>query len=216
MAAAGAMILVVGLSQLGTASPGTGTAQGTTAAAARPMENLGRGVVAVRSGESDVLVSWRLLGLDPENIGFNVYRATGDGDWSQINDDVLTDGTNFVDSGADLSQSNSYRVTPVVDGEEGEPSGAFTLDGDAADEPVVRVPLRDGGRIQFVWVGDLTGDGEYDYVIDRQTSPQSIEAYSSEGDFLWEADMGPNSTDQNNIEGGSARAGPPAGGRTAP
>lgn len=119
--AAGAMILVVGLSQLGTASPGTGTAQGTTAAAARPMENLGRGVVAVRSGESDVLVSWRLLGLDPENIGFNVYRATCDGDWSQINDDVLTDGTNFVDSGADLSQSNSYRVTPVVDGEEGEP-----------------------------------------------------------------------------------------------
>ncbi len=204
VAAAGAMILVVGLSQLGTASPGTGTAQGTTAAAARPMENLGRGVVAVRSGESDVLVSWRLLGLDPENIGFNVYRATGDGDWSQINDDVLTDGTNFVDSGADLSQSNSYRVTPVVDGEEGEPSGAFTLDADAADEPVVRVPLRDGGRIQFVWVGDLTGDGEYDYVIDRQTSPQSIEAYSSEGDFLWEVDMGPNSTDQNNIEGGSA------------
>lgn len=41
VAAAGAMILVVGLSQLGTASPGTGTAQRTTAAAARPMENLG-------------------------------------------------------------------------------------------------------------------------------------------------------------------------------
>lgn len=53
VAAAGAMILVVGLSQLGTASPGTGTAQGTTAAAARPMENLGRGVVAVHSGGHD-------------------------------------------------------------------------------------------------------------------------------------------------------------------
>ncbi|GAB4006388.1 hypothetical protein GCM10029992_56900 [Glycomyces albus] len=42
---------------------------------ARPMEDLGRGVVAVRSDNS-VLVSWRLLGLDPDDIGFNVYRST--------------------------------------------------------------------------------------------------------------------------------------------
>lgn len=101
VAVAGATALAVGLARPGTASPGTGGARdAAAAAAARPMENLGRGVVAVRSGESDVLVSWRLLGLDPENIGFNVCRAAGGGDWSQINDDVVTDRTNFVDSGA--------------------------------------------------------------------------------------------------------------------
>ncbi|WP_211228562.1 hypothetical protein [Glycomyces tenuis] len=55
-----------------------------------------------------------------------------------------------------------------------------------------------------MWVGDLDGDGAYDYVVDRQTSPQSIEAYSSDGEFLREVDMGHNSTNQNNIEGGSS------------
>ncbi len=42
--------------------------------------------------------------------------------------------------------------------------------------PIVRGPLRSGGPIKFVWVGDLDGDGEYDYVLDRRTSPQTIEA----------------------------------------
>ncbi|WP_460497505.1 rhamnogalacturonan lyase family protein [Glycomyces tarimensis] len=170
----------------------------------RPMEDLGRGVVAVRSSGSEVLVSWRLLGLDPEGIGFNVHRSTGGGSWERINGGVVTGATNFVDGGADLSKSNSYRVVPVVDGREQAPSGEFTLRANHAEEPVVRVPLRDGGAVKFVWVGDLDGDGEYDYVIDRQTSPQSIEAYTSDGRFLWEVDMGPNSTNQNNIEGGSS------------
>nr|WP_277605897.1 carbohydrate-binding protein [Glycomyces sp. L485] len=170
----------------------------------RRMEALDRGVVAVRSSSTDVLVSWRLLGLDPEGIAFNVYRSTGGGNEVKLNSSPLTGGTNYVDSAANLSQSNTYRVAPVVDGVEQERSPGFTLSGNHAQEPVVRVPLRDGGPIQFVWVGDLTGDGAYDYVIDRQTSPQSIEAYSSDGDFLWEVDMGHNSIDQNNIEGGSS------------
>ena len=40
----------------------------------RYMENLGRGVVAVRKS-SGAFVSWRLLGLDPAGIGFNLYRS---------------------------------------------------------------------------------------------------------------------------------------------
>ncbi|MFD0200392.1 MULTISPECIES: rhamnogalacturonan lyase family protein [Saccharothrix] len=170
----------------------------------RKMESLGRGVVAVRSGGSQVLVSWRLLGLDPAGIGFNVYRSTGGGAEVKLNGSVLTGGTNYVDSTANLSQSSSYRVRPVVNGVEQAPSGAFTLRANAATEPVVRVPLRSGGAVKFLWVGDLDGDGEYDYVLDRQTSPQKIEAYRRDGRFLWQVDMGPNSTNQNNIEGGSA------------
>ncbi|GAB4006391.1 hypothetical protein GCM10029992_56910 [Glycomyces albus] len=109
-----------------------------------------------------------------------------------------------MDDTANLSQSNTYRVRPVVDGVEQDPSGAFTLSADHASEPVVRVPLRDGGPVKFVWVGDLDGDGAYDYVLDRQETPQRLEAYSSDGQFLWEVNMGHNSTDQNNIEGGSS------------
>ncbi|MBO3731880.1 rhamnogalacturonan lyase family protein [Glycomyces niveus] len=171
--------------------------------ALRPMEDLGRGVVAVRNGGS-VLVSWRLLGLDPAGIGFNVYRSAAGGSWTKLNGSVLTGGTNYTDAAANLAQANAYRVVPVIGGAEQQPSTAFTLTANHADEPVVRIPLRSGGPVKFVWTGDLDGDGEYDYVIDRQTSPQAIEAYTGKGQFLWRVDMGPNSTNQDNIEPGSA------------
>ncbi len=170
----------------------------------RRMEGLGRGVVAVRSGSGSVLVSWRLLGLDPAGMGFNVYRSAAGGAEVKLNSNVLTGGTNYVDSTASLGQANTYRVRPVVNGAEQASSGAFTLTANHATEPVVRVPLRGGGMVKFVWVGDLDGDGEYDYVLDRQTSPQTLEAYRSNGQFLWSVNMGPNSTNQNNIEGSSS------------
>ncbi|MDR2673414.1 MAG: hypothetical protein LBC18_00705, partial [Opitutaceae bacterium] len=44
------------------------------------MENLGRGVVAVRSANNEIFVSWRLLGTDPEGTAFNLYRAADGGE----------------------------------------------------------------------------------------------------------------------------------------
>lgn len=173
-------------------------------ASGRQLEKLGRGVVAVRSSDTAVLVSWRLLGLDPDGIGFNVYRSAAGGAYAKLNHSVLTGGTNYTDSTANLAQSNSYQVRPVVGGVEQAASGSFTLTANHAVEPVVRVPLRSGGPVKFVWVGDLDGDGEYDYVLDRQTSPQTIEAYRRDGTFLWSVNMGRNSKNQNAIEGGSA------------
>ena len=41
------------------------------------VENLGRGLIAIRASESTVYVGWRLLGTDPSDIAFNVYRASG-------------------------------------------------------------------------------------------------------------------------------------------
>ncbi|HWS39648.1 MAG TPA: hypothetical protein VN408_43735 [Actinoplanes sp.] len=173
-------------------------------AAARRMESLGRGVVAVRASSTSVLVSWRLLGLDPDGIGFNVYRSTAGSAEVKLNASVLTGGTGFTDTTADLTKANSYRVRPVTGGTEQAASSAFTLTANHTTEPVVRVPLRAGGPVKFAWTGDLDGDGEFDFVIDRQTSPQSIEAYRSDGTFLWTVNLGPNSTNQDNIEGGSS------------
>ncbi|KAK4096237.1 polysaccharide lyase family 11 protein [Parathielavia hyrcaniae] len=176
------------------------------ASAQRPMERLGRGVVAVRSSARDVFVSWRLLGLDPDNIAFNLYRAANSGAPVKLNGSPLTGGTNFVDSTANLAQPNTYSVHPVINGQEEAAGGAFTLPANEATEPVVRVPLQGGGTgpIKFVWVGDLDGDGEYDYVLDRQTSPQLLEAYRNDSTFLWRVNMGPNSQQQNNISPGSS------------
>lgn len=132
---------------------------GLLAHAARPLENLGRGVVAVRRSDQEILVSWRLLGLDPSGIGFNVYRDVG-GSPEKLNSAVLTGGTNFVDTTADPDEVNTYFVKPIISGKEQDASGSFSLPAYNAVEPVVRVPINSGGAVKFIWVGNLDGDGE--------------------------------------------------------
>jgi hypothetical protein len=190
----------------------------TGSAAPRIMENLGRGVVAVRASSSQILVSWRLLALDDSDIAFNVYRAANGGAAVKLNSGPLTGGTNYTDTTANFAANNSYFVRPVIDNIEQAASASYTLTANHAVEPVVRVPLRDplpGYTTKFVWVGDLDGDGEFDYVIDRRApgdpnqnevgiSSQRVEAYKSNGTFLWEIDLGPNSLDIDNIEPGAS------------
>lgn len=171
----------------------------------RPMENLGRGVVAVRSSPNATFISWRLLGLDPDGIGFNIYRSTNDANVTRLNQQILTEGTNYVDTTVDPALTNRYWVRSVIDGKEQSPaSGSFTLAANHAQEPVVRVPLMSGDRIKYVWVGDFDADGEYDYLIDRHGTQQGLEAYRRDGKLLWKVSMGPNSENQNNIEPGSS------------
>ncbi len=47
--------------------------------AQRQMENLTRGIVAVKQADGNVYVGWRLFGTDPETVSFNLYRITGGG-----------------------------------------------------------------------------------------------------------------------------------------
>src|ERR1044071_10047378 len=82
-------------------------------AAAYQMENLGRGVVAMRTGTSTVYVGWRLLGNDPSGVSFNLYRGA-----TKVNASPLTTSTNLVDSGANLTVANTYTVRAVVGGVE--------------------------------------------------------------------------------------------------
>lgn len=58
----------------------------------RMYEYLDRGTYAVSTGNA-VFVSWRLLGSDESDIGFNVYRTT-EGVTTKLNSEVLTGGTN--------------------------------------------------------------------------------------------------------------------------
>src|SRR3712207_9047623 len=87
-----------------------------TARAQHLMENLGRGVVAVRQSATDVYVGWRLSGTDPSGVAFNLYRSTAGGPAVQLNAAPITDSTNFVDTSADLAPPNAYYVRPVGGG----------------------------------------------------------------------------------------------------
>ena len=175
------------------------------AQAQRQMEKLDRGVVAVRTGSSAVFVSWRVLGLDASTTTFNLYRSTNGATAVKLNASPLT-VSNYADATAGSSSAYTYTVRPVVGGVEQAVSIPFTLAAGGAWEPAVRVPIRTlaGYTVHFAWVGDLDGDGEYDYIIDRlpttTTDTQKIEAYTRAGALLWVIDLGPNSVNPDNIE----------------
>ncbi|WBS04074.1 hypothetical protein OU994_07250 [Pseudoduganella sp. SL102] len=182
----------------------------------RVMEKLGRGVIAVRAAENAVFVGWRLLGLDAASLGFNVYRSSNGAAPVKLNAAPLTGATNYTDTTADLAVENTYIVRPATAGAQEEAGARFSLPANHAVEPIVRVPLSElpgpGWRTKYVWVGDLDGDGEYDFVIDRiapftenddyATAPQKLEAYRRDGTRLWQIDLGPGSIKTYNISPG--------------
>ncbi len=169
----------------------------------RQMEKLDRGVVAIRSGDA-AFVNWRLLASDEPDIGFNLYRTT-DGKTVKVNSDVILGGTNYTDKSADLSKANTYTVKTVYNGVEKDSPGSFTMPANKGSGAYYTVPIKDGGTIHFVWVGDFDGDGAYDYLIDRcADDQQKLEAYTSTGKYLWTVNLGYNSENKNNIEPGAS------------
>jgi rhamnogalacturonan endolyase len=185
------------------------------------MERLSRGVVAVRTSETDVYVGWRLLGNDAATIAFNVYRTTGTGKPVKINAQPLTATTDFVDTKADLTQPTSYVIRPVVNGGEQTASAPFTLPANPPVQQYLTVPLQRpaGGEVAVpsgaasakytynandATVADLDGDGEYEIVLkwdpsnSRDTAssglsgPVLFDAYKLDGTRLWRIDLGRN------------------------
>ena len=169
---------------------------------ARKMEYLNRGVSAVSTGK-DVFISWRYLATDDDNVSFNIYRTT-DGKTVKLNSALVTDETNYTDTTADLKKNNTYSVKAVVNGKELAADDSDTLRSGAVQQCKI-LNIKSGSKIHFVWVGDFDGDGEYDYLVDRNTDThQKLEAYKSDGTYMWTIDLGYNSEEKNNITPGAS------------
>ncbi|MDP4503241.1 rhamnogalacturonan lyase [Nonomuraea turcica] len=185
-------------------------ATATTAAPAhaapptKQMEDLDRGLISVRSGSGN-LVSWRLLGTDPDGVSFNLYRgstrvATG-----------LTTSTNYLDNGA--AAEASYTVRAVVGGVEqaASPASLRFTGGSYLDVPIQPPSggtTPDGVAYTYsandASVGDLDGDGQYEFVLkwdpsNAKDNSQSgytgnvyVDAYRLNGTRLWRIDLGRN------------------------
>lgn len=169
------------------------------------MENLGRGVVAVRQSPEEVTVSWRYLESDPENQTFDVYR-----DGKKVNSKPIANSTYFIDKNKE-NNSTVYTVKPTQGGKE----GSFTL---AANAPLgyLNIPLNTPERNvdefgkEYTYnandasIGDVDGDGEYEIILkwdpsnsrdnsqDGLTGVTYLDCYKLDGTQLWRIDLGPN------------------------
>lgn len=147
------------------------------------MERLGRGLVCV-STNNGVYLSWRLLGTEPMNTVFAVYR-----DGVRIPETI--ESTNYLDT--EGTSASTYQVAAIIDEQEQElcetaqplPSGTNYLDIPIEAPEDMQVPVyvdettdEEGNTIPAHWAeetcyysagdascADLDGDGEYEIVL---------------------------------------------------
>ncbi|GIF22579.1 hypothetical protein BJ973_002902 [Actinoplanes tereljensis] len=169
---------------------------GTSTVNGKQVEKLDRGVISVHSGSGN-LVSWRLLGTDPNGVAFNVYRGT-----TKLTASPLTASTNYLDSGAAAGQT--YTVKAVVGGTEQAAEGpALNFANGYLD-----VPIQNPNSALYVAndasTGDLDGDGKLDIVLKWDptnakdnsqsgvTDPVYVDGYKLDGTRLWRINLGRN------------------------
>jgi fibronectin-binding autotransporter adhesin len=178
------------------------TSAGQKAISQKMMEKLGRSVIALNAGSNRIYVGWRLLGNDPENLGFNLYKSEGAGSFNKINASPMTIRTDTLLPGCNLATLNRFYVRPVLNGIEQEASAIFTLPVSTPVRQYVRsIPLQihsePGIDTSNAMPGDLDGDGELDLVVMRtgqggDTARIMIESYKLDGTYLWRFEFGKN------------------------
>lgn len=170
----------------------------------RNMEQLDRAPVAIRTDGGNY-IGWRMLGLDPDSIAFNVYR-----DGKKLNTSPIAGSTNYVD--AKGGEASTYKITSVIDGVEKQVTDEFGV----WQQQYLSVPLqkpedaytKDGQPYTYnagdASVGDLDGDGAYEIVMlwspsNAKDNSQSgytglvyMDAYKLDGTRLWRISLGPN------------------------
>lgn len=170
------------------------------------MEQLNRGVVAVKTADGKVAISWRKLRSDANDIAFNILR-----NGVILNSEPLTKGgTFFIDEKPLKDRDATYEVRCEKDEvrcEKDEVRGeTFTLKTDA---PIGYLPIpinKPEGRYSAndASVGDVDGDGQYEIFLkwepwnahdnshDGYTDPVMIDCYRLDGTQLWRIDLGKN------------------------
>jgi rhamnogalacturonan endolyase len=168
--------------------------------AQRQMEYLKRGIVAIPS-ESGVFVSWRLLGTEPQNIQFDIYRIENNKS-KKLNEKPLLNETSFLDKTADKTKDYTYFVKSNTKNQEIDQDSAKYV---ANQKPYFSIPLKTpvGYTPNDASVADLDGDGEYEIILHQTgqskdnsqkgfTDEPIIQAYKLNGKFLWEINLGRN------------------------
>ncbi|EJL71392.1 rhamnogalacturonan lyase [Chryseobacterium populi] len=168
--------------------------------AQRKMEYLKRGIVAMPS-ESGVFVSWRLLGTEPQDIQFDLYRIENNKS-KKLNEKPLLSETSFLDTTADTTKNYTYFVKSNTQYQYIDQDSAKYV---ANQKPYFSIPLKTpvGYTPNDASVADLDGDGEYEIILHQTgqskdnsqkgfTDEPIIQAYKLNGKLLWEINLGKN------------------------
>ena len=166
-------------------------------------EHLNRGVVAVKTADGKVAVSWRTLIADPKGQPYDVYR-----NGEKLTPQPLTTGGTFFIDEHPLTTDATYEVRTTAQSSalSSQPSSVFHLPSNA---PVGYLPIaiqKPEGRYSAndASVGDVDGDGQYEIFLkwepwnahdnshDGYTDPVIIDCYRLDGTFLWRINLGRN------------------------
>ncbi len=167
-------------------------------------EKLNRGMLATPNKDGKVYLGWRLVKSDAQGTAFNVYRSVEDGKPVKLNKNPLTVTTDFIDEQPAAGRRSAYWVRPVLKGKELPASEKAQLKAEARDRPYYRsIKFQGEYGAQKIALADLNGDGAYDFVIKQPASSidpagrpntsgltYKLEAYLSDGTFLWRRDLG--------------------------
>ena len=182
----------------------------TFTAAISGAEKLDRGLVALEREDGSVFLSWRLLADDAPNMAFEVV--------------AIPSGLSVPNKWKNLTEGKPYRQTSFEDNprERGGLAPIYALyrfnrGGDlkmterlglvsVVSKPYLTIPLQGQYDFQKVGIGDLDGDGSYEYVIKqpnfntdpyqhpgywkRSNTTYKLEAYRLDGTMMWRYDMG--------------------------
>ncbi|MDD6483661.1 MAG: hypothetical protein PUF72_03685 [Clostridiales bacterium] len=191
---------VICLAMTASVMPAAGTPGVSAAEQTKQMEYLTRGLTAVRV-DGGVYLSWRLLGTESLSQTYDIYR-----DGKLIISGL--DATNYTDT--EGFAYNKYRVVKTGESAAGEP------DCEVWQNSYIDIPLNrpEGGvtksqesytySVNDTSVGDVDGDGEYEYIIkwDPSNSKDNsshgytgnvlLDCYKMDGTQLWRIDLGIN------------------------
>ena len=165
----------------------------------RQMEWLDRGLVALETREG-VYLSWRVLGTDGDDIGFNLYRNE-----TKITDLAITKTSNHLDTEGRAGDRYAVEVVskdqPLERSKEVEPwrlkapSHPGTTGKKKPAVAYKEIPLTKPSDKHVpgdMSVGDLDGDGDYELVFEWEGTPSYLEAIDLDGKRLWRVACGPN------------------------
>ncbi|MBC7874735.1 MAG: rhamnogalacturonan lyase [Ferruginibacter sp.] len=166
------------------------------------MEYLDRGVYAVSQGDGKAFVSWRLLGTEPNDLAFNLYRTTGN-KTTRLNKQPLTAATSFVDETLDTNKANTYTVKAIEKGKEQKADKGFTLNPHSPSYLSIALQTPAGYAPNDASVGDVDGDGQYEIILHQTgrgkdnsqkgiTDPPIFQCYKLDGTLLWQFNLGKN------------------------